>query len=271
MITYNKKNVKDNTLELGDDKIVQYGKNGKESVNYRITGSPLQRLFDKYFGTDFVSSSVISRQTISKPIEQLVATGAKRYQYMHCSNGGYRYYTDEQFKDPSSGFTSESKDSCKENKQGEKIQLADGPPGQQNKRSKSSTPSYVPSNCTKIKIPHETEYKYVSYLLEGERRIYDGYDGYKYSCSKDSTGYMSPIDGMEVKPYNRTIYIGTGAGQEANDNHASSLMQWNYRYNSAYQTCISSKPLGSVSNPAGYSSWESYCSSRATQQAGPRP
>lgn len=47
----------------------------------------------------------------------------KRYQYMLCSDGSYRMYTDEQMKTPGVGFTDESQDSCEENEQGKMLQL----------------------------------------------------------------------------------------------------------------------------------------------------
>lgn len=47
----------------------------------------------------------------------------ERYQYMLCSDGSYRMYTDEQMKTPGVGFTDESQDNCEENEQGKMLQL----------------------------------------------------------------------------------------------------------------------------------------------------
>ena len=44
---------------------------------------------------------------------------------MICSDGSYRYYNDEQFKDPTVGFTSKNDDPCAESKHGTKTKLAD--------------------------------------------------------------------------------------------------------------------------------------------------
>ena len=48
---------------------------------------------------------------------------------MWCSDGSYIYYTDEQFKNKMTGFTSVSPDKCAEGGSGTKKQLSDVEPG----------------------------------------------------------------------------------------------------------------------------------------------
>ena len=47
----------------------------------------------------------------------------KRYQYILCTDGSPQHYTDEQMKDPSTGFVDGSKDYCKERGHGKMLQL----------------------------------------------------------------------------------------------------------------------------------------------------
>lgn len=66
---------------------------------------------------------------------------------------------------------------------------------------------YVASVCTKTVIPYETEYIDVDYLYVGETQEYSGWDGYKETCTADSTGYK-PSD-YTSQPYNKKVYRGT--------------------------------------------------------------
>lgn len=69
--------------------------------------------------------------------------------------------------------------------------------------------AYVASVCTKITIPYQTNYEYVTWLYVGETQSYGGTDGYTNTCTTDSSGYK-PID-FTIQPYNKTVYAGTTA------------------------------------------------------------
>lgn len=81
-------------------------------------------------------------------------------------------------------------------------------PTQQNDQNTTTTTKpYVASVCTRTTIPFETVYVDASYLYVGESQGYGGWDGYKETCTADSTGYK-PAD-YTSQPYNRTVYRGT--------------------------------------------------------------
>ena len=108
-------------LELGDSKVLSEGREGSKIV----TVSSLQSLWGRLFGWQPIQQKEVSSTITEKPVDNIVANGTRKYQYMLCSDGSYRYYTDEQFKDENTGFTSKSEDYCKENNQGHKISLSD--------------------------------------------------------------------------------------------------------------------------------------------------
>lgn len=102
-------------------------------------------------------------------------------------------------------------------------------------QSSQSTPAqtytptpYVASVCTKTVIPYETEYIEVDYLYVGETQEYSGWDGYKETCTADSTGYK-PAD-YTSPPYNKKVYVGTKQKQ-------SSGSQTTMTYQQAYNNC----------------------------------
>lgn len=78
------------------------------------------------------SNSSNQTATTSTPtqntISPVINNEERRYQYMYCSNGTYRYYTDEEFNKQNTGFTESGPDYCAQNGQGKKVQLADVPP-----------------------------------------------------------------------------------------------------------------------------------------------
>ncbi len=113
---------------------------------------------------------------------------------MHCSNGTYRYYTDEQFKDSNTGFTSRSSDFCAENSQGTKTTLADNPPG--------SIRQDAPANCNLERTPYKTIYKDADWLYVGQIEEGHGITGGKLVCSDGKI--LNSYD-----PYDKTIYRGT--------------------------------------------------------------
>lgn len=122
----------DNNLELGQSEVRQIGKNGaKESQRNLLFG--------------FETST-----HTTDPTDEITAKGTRRYQYMHCSNGSYRYYTNDQFKDPTVGFTHQSPDSCAQNGQGTQTTISDSPPAEKIIQQVPTyrTPSYHSTTCT---------------------------------------------------------------------------------------------------------------------------
>lgn len=117
----------DSNLELGQSEVRQPGKAGqKQTVHNLIFG----------FGTS---------ATQADPVNEIIAKGTRRYQYMYCSNGSYRYYTADQFKDPKVGFTHKSPDYCAKNNEGTETTVADVPPA---KTQTTYVPTYVSPHIT---------------------------------------------------------------------------------------------------------------------------
>lgn len=117
----------DSNLELGQSEIRQHGKDGqKQTVHNLIFG--------------FSTST-----TQTDPVDQITAKGTRRYQYMYCSDGSYRYYTADQFKDPNVGFTHKSPDACAKNNAGTEMTIADTPPA---KTQTTYVPTYRSSTST---------------------------------------------------------------------------------------------------------------------------
>lgn len=121
--------------------------------------------------------------------------------------------------------------------------------GTHNTPTPTYTPKpYVASVCTKTVIPHETEYIEVDYLYVGETREYSsGWDGYKETCTADSTGYK-PAD-YTSPPYNKKVYVGTKQKHTSSGSESQSTMTYQQAYNncsaqgvpgnsSAMQQCI---------------------------------
>lgn len=110
----------DDALELGTQEIKQAGENGVKKIYTEekkklITGVVRE-------------SDIVNVETIKEPVKEIVRRGTRKWQYMICSDGSYRYYTDEQFQNPKVGFTHSSEDDCAKNSQGTMIGLADTPP-----------------------------------------------------------------------------------------------------------------------------------------------
>jgi hypothetical protein len=120
------KYVDNNQIELGKQTITTHGSNGTTETTYDYKTSLLGWLFDK---NNQRGQGKISTKVIVEPVAQEVQKGTLKYQYMWCSNGTYRYYTNEQFANPQTGFTNSSPDYCRESGQGykEKLASAQGP------------------------------------------------------------------------------------------------------------------------------------------------
>jgi|GEM_PF-3540275 len=123
-LAYETTTTTDASLELGQQEKRQTGKPGSVVVRRNL-------LFA------FETSS-----TRTEPVDEVIAKGSRRYQYMYCSNGSYRYYTAEQFKNPLVGFTHQSEDFCSKSGQGKQTALADTPPPE---KVVQQVPTYYPS------------------------------------------------------------------------------------------------------------------------------
>jgi len=110
----------------------------------------------------------------------------------------------------------------------------------QQQSSPSFTPQqkpYVASVCTKTTIPYTTEYVNDPNMYEGS--TYEsgmGWDGYKETCTADSTGYK-PAD-YTSPPYNKKIYVGT----KPKPNYSSQPKDYSrcnqFLGTGAYQACV---------------------------------
>lgn len=132
-------------LELGDERVDAQGALGEERVTYESRGSLITRLLE--VGTE---RREVGSRTIMAPANRVVTKGVKRWQYMLCTDGGHRYFTDEQMKDKNTGFTSKSPDSCAENGQGVRASLADAP---QTHAPYYNQPLYVPQYTYGYELP----------------------------------------------------------------------------------------------------------------------
>lgn len=131
VLSFNSVATTDSNLELGQSEVRQVGKNGEKQIRHNL-------IFGFAMSTD-----------TSDPVDEIVANGSRRYQYMHCSNGRYVYYTAEQFKDPRVGFTHQSSDACAEKGYGKQITIADVPPAEKViQRVPTYYPSYTPNSYT---------------------------------------------------------------------------------------------------------------------------
>lgn len=137
--TTNQKSVE---LELGDTKVLEKGSNGSMVVEFQS----LQSIWGRLFGLQPVKQKEVATTFPKNATNKVVLEGTKKYQYMICSDGTHRYYTDDEFKDPYTGFTSKSPDYCKMNNHGTRVKLADTADGsvssQTPRSSSNNTPQY---------------------------------------------------------------------------------------------------------------------------------
>jgi hypothetical protein len=199
-IAYTTTKVQDPSIELGDTQTKQSGADGIKKITYAEPKS----LYNIFFGGGIMSKLKVKTSTITKqPVQEVISSGTLKYQYMYCSNGMYRYYTNAQFKSPDIGFTHKSPDYCAQNNQGTETQLADVPP-------KATTPINIPvssftvPNCTTTSIPYSIDYESVSWLPTGQTQTYPGLNGTYFSCL-----------GTTVQPVNEVVYTGTGQNYDA--------------------------------------------------------
>jgi len=200
-VDYTVKNENSTSLELGDSKTIQEGRNG----NKVVTTDSFQSLWGRILGFQPIQQKDKNETIIDQVVDKVVANGSRKYQYMMCSDGRYRYYTDEQFKDPATGFTSKSNDVCKENNQGAKVNLADSPDGAINNQVEPSTVSKTPApaGCKNTPVPFKIEYQNASYLPRGTQQIASqGMDGFILSCPGSADIKSSGV--------NQLVFVGTG-------------------------------------------------------------
>lgn len=106
-------------LELGIEEVEREGEDGIKRVTYKEKSYLLSGEVIDSFQIDF--------ETTKEPINKIVKRGTKRWQYMICSDGGWMFFNDEQFKDKNIGFTHASEDVCAKNGKGSAVALADSP------------------------------------------------------------------------------------------------------------------------------------------------
>lgn len=159
-------NKNDSKLELGDSKVIQEGRNGSKNLEMKSLQSIWGRLFDLQPIQQKQKSSKITK----KPINRVVANGTRKYQYMLCSDGSYRHYTDEQFKDADVGFTSKDQDYCAENNQGDKLSLTNTNPDNGTLDSRNS-PTTNTSTADKI----DREVAKLNWCSKEDEKISDEY------------------------------------------------------------------------------------------------
>lgn len=111
-------------LELGDSKVLREGRDGRKVVNIKS----LHSMWGRLFGLDPIRQKEVNTTIIEAPVDKIVANGSNRYQYMLCSDAGYKYYTDQQMKDEKVGFTNKSEDDCAKSNKGHRIGLTNTNP-----------------------------------------------------------------------------------------------------------------------------------------------
>lgn len=156
-------------LELNDSKIIKEGTDGAKIVQVKS----LQSLWGRVFGQSPMrqeeTTSIVSKPSFNK----IVAEGTVRYQYMLCSDGSYRYFTDEKFKDVKVGFTSKSQDDCAANNKGRKVSLTNSNPS--NTPSSASRPTGATQPNASIADEVDREVAKLKWCTEVDKRIGDEY------------------------------------------------------------------------------------------------
>lgn len=201
-VSFTTQTVQDPNTELGDTQVKQAGAQGSENITY----SQHKSLFEFIFGGGTQNKvTEISAVTTKQPTKEIVSAGTKKYQYMYCSNGSYRYYTDKQFKDSNTGFTHSSPDNCAQNNQGKETQLASVPPASATYTpAPISLPELTVPSCNTTSIPYGIDYKNASWLPAGQTQTFAGLNGTFFSCT-----------GATVQPVNEIVYEGTGQDYNA--------------------------------------------------------
>jgi hypothetical protein len=148
-IPFETKTVNDNSIELGEEQIRQEGENGIKEVEYSVKRTLSGKELSRHMRLERI---------IKAPTTKTVALGTKKFQFMWCSNGTYRYFNNEEFKNPRTGFTHKSPDSCAQNGQGHMTSIADSAPAPapSTSYSRSYTPSYRSYSPTTCRTQYNT-------------------------------------------------------------------------------------------------------------------
>ena len=227
-VPYSSVHENNDQLELGEENVVVAGINGEEKEVYKHKRS----FYDLIFGSKGKQGELLRTVSVKKPVDEVREKGTLRWQYMMCVDGSYRYYTDEQMKDPTMGFTSKSEDSCKTENNSEKLRLA---------RSLNETPvNKVPSipanapknaNCKTITIPYNTIEKMDSSMGQGQTWVSGGYEGYKYVCDNGYVGFnippISAVKHIGTKP--PITYVAPDINIKQPDSAAKAVCESNYK------------------------------------------
>jgi len=118
-IAFETKYIDDNTIELRQQQVRQEGEKGTKEVEFKVK----RTLAGREIGKERTKERIVKA-----PTNKTIAKGTKKFQFMWCSNGAYRYYSNEEFKNPNTGFTHQSPDFCSQNGQGQMTGLADTAP-----------------------------------------------------------------------------------------------------------------------------------------------
>lgn len=198
-VPYSSVHENNDQLELGEENVVVAGINGEEKEVYKHKRS----FYDLIFGSKGKQGELLRTVSVKKPVDEVREKGTLRWQYMMCVDGSYRYYTDEQMKDPTTGFTDKSEDVCKTESNSEKLRLAHSP-NETPVNKVLPIPANAPknANCKMITIPYNIIEQMEPNMEQGLTTVRGGSDGYKYVCDN---GYI----GLNIPPVNATKYIGT--------------------------------------------------------------
>lgn len=122
---YETKTSQSSFLDIGELEVRTEGRVGKRELTVSTTANILTRVLNG----DSLNEKPVDSRIITKPVDKHIVEGARRYQYMVCSGGGYMYFTDEQFAASKSiGYTSKSPDACAANGVGYKLYLSHSKP-----------------------------------------------------------------------------------------------------------------------------------------------
>jgi hypothetical protein len=145
-IPYATQYIQSSDIELGDKQVNQQGADGQGLAKTKYVSPIFSYIIGKSSGLDY-SMHALPTETTQTPTNKIVANGTKKYQYMWCSSGAYRYYTNDQFKNPNTGFTHKSPDYCAQNGEGHMTELSDTAPPAPTTIYKT-TPTYLPTYTT---------------------------------------------------------------------------------------------------------------------------
>lgn len=159
-------------FELGDSEVIQEGRDGMKTIEVKSLQSIWGRLLDLNPLQQKETTSTISEE----PVNRITANGTRKYQYMLCSDGSYRYYSDEEFKDDKVGFTSKSQDDCAANNNGHKVSLTNSKPSN-NSTSPVSRPTSTTQPYSYEAEKIDREVAKLNWCNEEDKRIGDEYIG----------------------------------------------------------------------------------------------